>query len=271
MKSIGVIVLFLAAVLSILVLRAHVYDHLEVSARPAGTHDWEAGTEDILQLHFHERRPYYAKHNDQVYGLVAGPVDRLLTQASIDFEWIETPAGRQLDIVRDGVSPVCAVGWFKTPQRQRYAKYTLPVYQDGKVVAVTRNDNDNIKEDDLLERVFSDGRLKLLVKSGYSYGPYITRKMEEFRPWKLSTTADNVGMLEMIHDLRADYCFMSEEEAYELLVYSSLDRSAFKIIYFRDVPGGSKRYLLCSRKVDDAMMKKINGAIAHYIDIPADN
>lgn len=271
MKNFILLLFFLVAVLLILVMRGQVYDQLEIPSEPLVNQTDDGEITNPLQLHFHERRPFYVKYKDNVYGLVAGPVGRILEQADIEFEWVETPAGRQLEIIRKDASPICAVGWFKTPQRQRYAKFSLPVYQDRKLVAVTRNDNDRMNAEEDLERVFSDRRLRLLVKSGYSYGAYISKKLELLEPWMIDTTADNVGMLEMIKDMRADYCFMSEEEAYDLLVNSSLDRSAFKIIQFRDVPEGSKRYLLCSRNVDEATMDRINSAIAHFINVPAGN
>ena len=271
MKNIGIIVLFISAVVLILVFRSKVYDHVEVFSTRAADFSEKEENDDILQLHFHERRPYYMRYKNNVYGLVAGPVGSLLEKADIRFEWIETPAGRQLDIIKDGVSPICAVGWFKTPQRQRYGRYSLPIYQDKKLVAVARSDDERMKKEDLLDRVLSDGRLKLLVKNGYSYGGFVSKRMEELGPWKIITTADNVGILEMIRDMRADYSFMSEEEAYDLLVHSSLDSSKFKIVHFQDLPEGSKRYLICSRKVDDATMNRINAAIAHFIKIPEDN
>ena len=269
MKNSIALITCLCVVLSVLVFRAVVHKQYAVGYPAVGTGAASAADEkEILQLHFHERRPYNIKHKDDVYGLVASPVSRALAESHINFRWIETPAGRQLDMIRANRSAICSPGWFKTPQRQRYAQFTSPVYQDNSFVAVTKADNRLLSPDDLLNRVLSERRLKLLVKSGYSYGNFIDQKLDEFRPWQLTTTADNEGMLEMILDQRADYCFMTEEEASDLLFFSSLDSTDFKIIRFADMLEGNKRYLICSKKVKKEVMDRMNTAINQFIKIP---
>jgi uncharacterized protein (TIGR02285 family) len=200
-----------------------------------------------------------------VHGLIADAVSTALKYADIDYTWLQTPATRQLDIIRDNTSATCAAGWFKTPERQNFAKFTVPVYQDQPFVAITRRDNDLIGSDESPERLFKERRLRLLAKSGYSYGTYIDSQIQEFSPRQVMTTADNRTMMLMLQNHRADYCFMTEEEAYDLLLFSGLNKMDFRVINLRDVPRGNLRYLLCSSMVPDQTIKRINGAIRHLL------
>jgi len=122
-----------------------------------------------------------------------------------------------------------------------------------------------LKNVDSIDRVFSEHRLRLLVKGGYSYGTYLDTKLKMLSPRQVITTADNEAILKMILAHRADYCFMTEEEAHDLLVYSTLNRLAFKIVYFKDMPENNQRYLICSKKVTDEDIHEINGALKYVL------
>jgi len=81
------------------------------------------------------------------------------------------------------------------------------------------------------------------------------------------TTSDNRGMLQMIELQRADYCFMSEEEAYDLLRYTGFRLSDYKLVHFSDVPEGNLRYIICSKKVPETTIARIDDAIRAMIDM----
>ena len=270
MKNVIAVIVCLCTVLFVLIYRNVVYDQPADAFPVDVTTGDESGAGTALQLHFHERRPYYVRYKNDVFGFVAGPVAKALREAEIDFEWIEIPAGRQLEMIRANTTAMCALGWFKTPERELFAQFTHPVYLDKAFVIVTRADVPLVESHDLLNRIFAERRLKLLVKSGYSYGDSIDPAMAEYNPWSLTTTADNIGMLEMILDNRADYSFMTEEEIYDLLVHSSLNRADFKVVHLDDSSAGYLRYLICSKKVKKSTMARMNDAIDHFLKISVD-
>lgn len=265
MKNFVTVTCCLLSVLLVIIFRSEMY---EISADKFEMQPKNADTQQIspvLTVHYHERRPFYLGVNEEVHGLVADPVGVALKLAEIDFSWVETPAGRQLEVIRDNKAVTCAVGWFKTQERLQFAKYSLPVYQDKPFVGVTRSDNSLLGERENLELVFQESRLRLLVKSGYSYGAYIDKNIIRYEPWVITTTADNSEMLHMLRDHRADYCLMTEEEAYELLLYSGVNKANYKIVSFEDIPKGNMRYLICSMMTPDSLLDIFNGAISHIL------
>lgn len=220
----------------------------------------ESSKQHII-LHYHDRRPYHLTFKDNVHGLVADPVRRAFELAKIPFSWRETPAKRQLSILAENKDNSCAAGWFKTDERMSYAQYSLSVYQDKPIVAVTRNDTTLRNRSGTLEEVFYDNKHLLLVKSGYSYGPFIDDLIQKYAPWKISTTVNNRGMLQMIQNNRADYTFMAEEEAIDLLFFSGVNKDSFNLVYFSDIPAGNKRYVLCSKRIKKETLDRLNNAI----------
>lgn len=218
-----------------------------------------------IVVHFHERRPFYLAYKNEARGLVANPIGQAFAYADIPFIWQETPATRQLDIIKNNTDASCAAGWFKTPEREAFGQFSLPIYQDKPFVAITRADNTLLGETETLERVLQERRLQVLVKDGYSYGPYIDSHLRRLAPRQVITTADNQSLMRMIQTYRADYCFMTEEEAQDQLLFSGLKKSDFKLVRFSDMPRGNKRYLICSKMVDQETLKRLNGAIRYVV------
>ena len=72
-------------------------------------------------------------------------------------------------------------------------------------------------------------------------------------------------MLRKIYHGRNDYLFISLEEADALIEFSGLPKKDFKYITFSDMPAGEKRYILCSQKVSDEIIDKMNIAITEYV------
>lgn len=227
----------------------------------------DSDAEEKIVVHFHERRPFYLSYKTEVHGVVADQIGLAFKYADIAYQWRETPAKRQLNIIRKNQDKSCAAGWFKTEAREQFAQYSLPVYQDKSFVAITRSDNTLLQDKEELGITLRERRLQLLVKSGYSYGNFIDSEISKLKPRLLSTTADNQNMLKMIQAHRADYCFMTEEEAQDLLLFSGLKRTDFKVIHFSNMPQGNKRYIICSKMVDKATMKSLNAAIQHLVNI----
>lgn len=227
-----------------------------------------------LTIHYHERPPYYVTGALGIYGLCCDPVRRACREAGIPIRWQKTPAVRQLDLLRFNTADEAAVGWFKNPQRERFAVYSHPIYRDRPFIALKRRDNTRIPSACRLAELLKNKDAVLLRKKGYSYGRYIDNAVNQLRPAIQDTTAGNIGMLKQLYDRHADYFFLSEEEALELVRTSGLPSEDFAVIRFSDVPEGSLRYLLFGRGVDKTIIERFNAAVAgleiHKADSGAD-
>ena len=61
-----------------------------------------------------------------------------------------------------------------------------------------------------------------------------------------------------------DYFFIAPEEADELIRSSGLPQKSFKYVTFSNMPEGEKRFLMCSKRVDDTLIDTLNAAILEY-------
>ena len=219
-----------------------------------------------IAVHYNERVPYQQTTGNGVVGLTADPATWSFNKAGLDFSWKKTSPKRQLKLLQDNEGCDCLVGWFKTPERLAFAKYSHAIYQDKPQIALARADNDILQSDMSIVDVLSNKNLKLLLKDSYSYGAFLDKKIAQHHPSVVKATGENVNMLKMIHKKRADYFFIAPEELTSLLELSGLPIADFKSLTFPAMPVGEKRYILCSRRVEDAMMEKLNRAIDAYMN-----
>jgi len=214
-----------------------------------------------ISVHYTERTPYLVTTDKGVEGLTGDIVTSAFTQAKIAFSWVETPPKRQIKILKENKNNDCIVGWFKNDERQKFAKYTRAIYKDTPQIALARSDNNQLQDGLSIDTLLSNSAVTLLIKDGYSYGTFLDAKVIEHKPVVYRATIENVSMLKMVHQKRIDYFFISPQEADGLIAFSEIPKNNFKYISFPDMSDGEKRYILCSQKVDDQVIKKLNAVI----------
>ncbi len=225
---------------------------------------------EVIYLHYNERPPYLVTTQNGVEGLVGGRTSAVFEKSNLPFVWVQTPSKRQIYILQQNTGRNCLPGWFKTADRESFAKYTIPIYQDEPQIALTRAKNDEIPATTTVDEIFKRSELTLLVKDGYSYGSFLDQKIAELDPARIETTVENSGMLKMIYAGHADYFFIAPEEAEGVITASGYELQDFKEIHFTDITEGENRYILCDFQIDDATIDLLNEAIRQYADAPSE-
>lgn len=224
-----------------------------------------SGSDNTITVHYHEKPPYYVTGDFGVYGLCAERAAQIFRYADIPFKWQKTPAPRQLDIIKSNKSRDCGIGWYKNLEREKFAKYSIPFYQDSPIVALKLSSrHEEIVSGQPIKEILSNSGLTLLLKTGYSYGRFVDQAIALFSPKHIVTTLEPVGMVKMIYFKRADYLFVSEDEAEAVIKISGFSEKEFDFIKFSDMPEGNKRYLIFSNIIEDKTIEKLNSAIRLY-------
>lgn len=210
-----------------------------------------------VEIVYEKRPPYIEKKENTITGILGDVLINALDKAKITYTIHEKPSKRHLHEIKANRSVLCAVGWFKNPEREKFAKYTKPLYQDKPMGILTRTNHPLIKENLTIDQLLSNKSLIILGKKSYSYGKFIDEKIKEYNNKKRDVNSDNITMLKLIEKKRADFMFISYEEATSLLKeYSNKD--ALQFVALKEMPEGNKRYLICSKKTDDTIINLIN-------------
>jgi uncharacterized protein (TIGR02285 family) len=223
---------------------------------------WGSRTE--LEVWFFERPPYHMQNErGEVSGVFADRVSVILNAAGIDLFWVAKPASLHLDELKKNDRPMCISGWFKNEERENYAKYTEVIYRDKPFVVFARANDKRILEHDSVHGLVADSQLKFGWKDTFSYGNELDRLLQESQTPITTTPSDTAGMIQMLLKRKFDYTFVGAEEAEELKKQAR--GWAKKFIYYEvpDMPPTQGRYLACTRKVNDDLLKRIDEAIVN--------
>ena len=227
-----------------------------VAALPA------AADQSHVTILFHVRPPYaYYGPDQQVDGLLFAPVSAALTKAGLDADWVEMPPARQTEEIKRTRAATCGLGWFKRPEREAFASFTDPIYQDRPTVVVARRDDARFSDGISLQDSFKDPARTLVVKTGYSYGAAIDAWIKTLQPRTDVSSVNNEMMLGMIVQARGDYVMMAPEEAEDLLRSRPEFGAALRPVTLSDAPDGELRYLMCSQATPAALIARINDAL----------
>lgn len=216
-----------------------------------------------IQIFYDERIPYaLTDESGNVHGLTATPVAEAFQTANIQIEWKRMPFKRQLATIKANKKKACGIGWFKNPEREVFARFSDPLYQDRPTIIVTKKGNNIFERHSKIAKLLQDDSVKLLVKDGFSYGKYLDELIEQEQPTKLVVVgSSNLEMLKLILSERADYFFTAEEEAEEMINSTGFGKAQFELHRPIDMPAGNKRYLACSKQVTPVIIDQINQAL----------
>ncbi len=215
--------------------------------------------EPAVTILFHLRPPY-AEIDDrhQLTGLLVDPVRAALAEAGLTADWLEMPPARQTEEIKRSNASVCALGWFKRPEREAFALFSAPIYHDQPTVAVARKSDGRFADGMSLQESLRDDSREIIVKIGYSYGATIDEWMAALHPRSEVSSGDNGALLGMVALERGDYAIMAPEEADDLLATVPELRASLHAIRLSDAPAGELRYLMCSQATPAELLARIN-------------
>jgi ABC-type amino acid transport substrate-binding protein len=216
---------------------------------------------DPLILYYVQRPPFmWRDAQGKVTGVLVTLTAAAFAKAGVAIIWKEASPPRQLAIIESNQSRVCALGRYKTPERLAFAKFSIPYYQDSASVGLA-NVNFKVSDHARAADLMADPNVTILLKDDIRLGPYTEDLISHMKAKRLGTSNDYEQIIRMIKAGRADFAlFSGEEEAYYRNKLGFTDKD-FKIIHFPDMPPGEKRYLMCSKQVEDAVLEKINAEL----------
>lgn len=219
-----------------------------------------AMADDKITLSFNDRPPYLVAGADgSASGLTGTPAAEAFRAAGIDVAWSKVPPNRQLVVIKEG-GQNCAIGWYKTAEREQFAKFTKPIYRDKPTVIIANPKfaaGDNAKLSDIL----ATKGVRVLVKENFTYGPYIDAALDKVKGAQTKSNGTSTQMLQLVNANSVDFMFASEEEASYLVEQSGIGAGNFKQIKMPDVPVGDDRYIMCSKDVSDDVIGRLNKVI----------
>lgn len=221
-----------------------------------------AGAE-TLTVGFVERAGYSYLDHDQPQGLMVDIARKILTRAGVKFEFQALPQNRLVAEVKGGEREICALGFFKNPERESFATFTRPIYKNQPIgVLISADGREKFASIRSLAELVNATDLTLGAVEGFSYGAYIDGLIEKMTGKKNRASVPASQLVTILARGRIDYMFADPEEYKALAAAAAVPADSLTLLSFADSPEGNQRYLMCSKAVPAATIARIDGAIA---------
>jgi uncharacterized protein (TIGR02285 family) len=231
-----------------------------------------AQSSEPITIRYSERKPFqYTDESGQPAGQLITRTASVFAKAGIPVIWKSEPFSRSMLRVQANSGRDCSVGWFKTAEREAYARFTLPIYQDGPQQGFARADF-LLAKGQTAKALLADTRTRLLLKQSFVYGAYLDGLISAMPETQVQRVSVEIPtMLMMLHADRANLTFISQEEAELYATEPDFPINDFQLISLPDIPVGELRYLICSKRVPNSVIQRLNKAIRTELKVgPAD-
>jgi polar amino acid transport system substrate-binding protein len=219
-----------------------------------------------LDVLYFEYPPYYhALPDGRATGLIVELCSRVFDKAGVEVEFHFVPSKRILHDMQIG-RPLASLGWFKTPEREEFARFSRPIYVNRPVgVFFLREKEDLFRPYETLEALMASGKFTIGRVAGLSDGPEIDALLAKYPDRIVDVTADSIRLVKMLETGRFDFFLLPPEEIDVLLQEAQASPEDFALKTMTDIPQGNCRYIMYSKAVDEALIRKIDDAILSEI------
>lgn len=212
-----------------------------------------------LQVLYIEYPPYYYTSADGTpRGLVVDIARKVFAMAGVECAYEYAPSKRVLSAMREG-QPVASLGWFKTAEREEFARFSLPVYVNLPLhAAVLRQHSSQFLGYSTLHDLLASGRFVVGRIDGHSYGDAVDLILDAYPRQSVFVAADQERLLTMLEAERFDFLLLAPEEVAMQAKAVGLSTDDLVLLPLRDIPAGNARHIMYSKSVDPEIIRKID-------------
>lgn len=220
---------------------------------------WAA--ESLLVTYIDKPPYYYTDAQGVPRGFLVERVRQIMARADIEMHLESRPPSRAVQELRTGSPSTCSIGWFRTTERDEFARFTRPIYHDRPLLAVVQQEHAaGFSAHGGLSAILARPGIRIGAVAGYSYGDAVDRMLSPLaeRIDRAPSPASNLAKLAVG---RFDVALFNSEELDHLLSLSPEMARRIVRIELSDVPPGKPRHLMCARQVPTAVIERIDHAI----------
>ncbi len=219
------------------------------------------GAADLV-LYYEERPPLMSRHGEQLTGVQGAPAMAVLQRAGLSAELREAPVARQVAMITRNAEPACALGLYRTAEREKLGKYSrLPVYSSPPQSLLIRRDG-RLKDVHRFAAVLQSPAATLALRHGYSYGAETDKALAEGSAKLIRSSDHSMARARLVLLGMADAALFTEEEGEALIKQLGEAGTALELRRLPDAPPGEGRYFFCSKALPEGQMRALDDAMA---------
>jgi len=228
-----------------------------------------AGTASVAQritVEYRDKPPYSFTDRGQPAGFLLKRTIEILKLARVEAVYVEMPLKRIMNDIQANQDELCSPSWYKLPEREKFARFSLPIHQDKPhVVLASGAAAPALRAHASMAAMMADTRFSLGVVEGVSYGPELDKAIAAMARPPIRAVISPMQLAKMVAVRRADYMLIDQEDLNWIDTKGEINALNLVRINYPDAPEGLKRYLMCSRQVEPRTMERIDQAIRQLL------
>ena len=226
-----------------------------------------ARAQSTLAIEYRDKPPYTYTQDGKPAGFLMERTAQVLKRAGIEARFAEVPIRRTLLSLQANATALCSPGLYKTPEREAYARYSLPIHRDRPHVVLAHGSvAGQIRAFTRIAQLFADPTLQPGLLDGVSYGVPLDQALASAARTPLRAQLSPLQLARMVGARRVDYMLIDQEDLGWLRKDPEFANLPLVRIDFADMPRGELRYLACSQQVSRETLDRINQAIRELPD-----
>ena len=221
---------------------------------------------ESLDVLYFEYPPYYHQLPDgSAGGFLVDLGRKVFQRAGVTPRFLFVPSKRIIKDIQDG-RPAASLGWFRTPERESFARFSRPFYVNKPYgILYLKSQARRFHDFTTLRAVMESGAFSMGRVGGLSDGVYVDGILAEFPERVVEVSSDTVRLLHMLQARRFDFVLVPPEEVAVALELAQVPPDDFEIKPMSDIPQGNTRYIMYSKAVDEALVRRIDAALAQEV------
>ncbi len=193
---------------------------------------------------------------------MAGRTTLWAHRAGLSLRWEAVPFKRSLQELERNQQPLCVLGVFDTPERRRFARFSLPIHQEEQqVFLAARRVVPALRALRDARSALQSPQLKLLVYDGVAYGGLLDTWIAERPVPPVRASATTSRLPTMLARGHADFAISVAAELRELQQRRMPDAGELEAVLLPGMPAPPKRHLACSLKVSPDWLRRFDAAV----------
>lgn len=215
-----------------------------------------------LVIEYVDKPPYTYTLEGRPAGFLLERTALLLRRAGLEGQFAEVPFRRSLLNFQSNRVAMCSPGLYKTPERETFLRYSLPIHRDrAHVVLANLKAAPRIREMTRISQLLGDPSLQVGVLNGMSHGRQLDQMLAQMPHAPVRAQLTPLQLVRMVAAQRVDYMMIDDEDLNWLSRDPEFQALPLARIEFADMPRGELRYLACSLQTSPQTMDRLNQAI----------
>jgi polar amino acid transport system substrate-binding protein len=214
-----------------------------------------------ITVAWRDKPPYHYIEAGTGKGFLLERARQIFKTAGVPTRFVNEPQKRIWANFQHGASNYCSISWYKLPEREALAQYSLPFHEDQPhTILITPAAVARVKSHATLQSLLADPGLTLGVVDGVSYGPALDPMIKSAGNHVMSRTVETTLMMRMLSVGRASYMFVDREDWEYFRRKEKVMQTAVQYD-LPDMPAGMQRHIVCGKDVPRETMDKLDKAI----------